>query len=37
MKLDDPGLENELVSLKVLTEADREVLAGTDAVEAMWQ
>lgn len=37
MKLDDPGLENELVSLKVLTEADRDVLAGTSAVEAMWQ
>nr|WP_321360185.1 GNAT family protein [uncultured Hyphomonas sp.] len=37
MKLDDPGLENELVSLKVLTEADRDVLASTSAVEAMWQ
>lgn len=37
MKLDDPDLENELVSLKVLTEADRDVLAGTSAVEAMWQ
>lgn len=37
MKLDDPGFENELVSFKVLTEADRDVLAGTNAVEAMWQ
>ena len=37
MKLDDPGLENELVSLKVLTEDDRDVLASTNAVEAMWQ
>jgi len=37
MKLDDPGLENEFVRLKVLTEADREVLAATTAVDAMWQ
>lgn len=37
MKLEDPGLENELVSLKVLTEDDRDILAGTSAVEAMWQ
>ena len=37
MKLEDPGLENELVSLKMLTEADRDVLAETSAVEAMWQ
>ncbi|MBD3770167.1 MAG: GNAT family N-acetyltransferase [Rhodobacterales bacterium] len=37
MKLDDPGFENELVSLRVLTEADRETLAGTTAVESMWQ
>lgn len=37
MKLDDPGLENELVSLKVLTEDDRDLFAGTSAVEAMWQ
>lgn len=37
MKLDDPGFENELVTLKVLTEADRDVLANTSAVEAMWQ
>jgi RimJ/RimL family protein N-acetyltransferase len=37
MKLDDPGLENELVCLKVLTEDDRDALANTSAVEAMWQ
>ncbi|KJS24258.1 MAG: hypothetical protein VR75_16600 [Hyphomonadaceae bacterium BRH_c29] len=37
MKLDDPGLENELVRLQVLTEADRDVLAATTAVEDMWQ
>ncbi|MEZ6013336.1 MAG: GNAT family protein [Hyphomonas sp.] len=37
MKLDDPGFENELVSFKLLTEADRDVLANTSAVEAMWQ
>lgn len=37
MKLDDPGFENELVSIKLLTQADRDVLANTSAVEAMWQ
>lgn len=37
MKLDDPGLENEFVQLKVLDEGDRSTLAGTSAVEAMWQ
>ena len=37
MKLDAPGLENEFVRLKVLTESDRELLANTSAVESMWQ
>ncbi len=37
MKLDDPGLENDYVRLKVLTEADRDVLGATTAVEDMWQ
>ena len=37
MKLDDPGLENEFVRLRVLDEGDRDVLGSTTAVEAMWQ
>lgn len=36
MKLDAPILENDVISLEVLTEAHREPLRATGAADAMW-
>ncbi|MCA8902577.1 MAG: GNAT family N-acetyltransferase [Hyphomonas sp.] len=36
MKLEAPGLENEIVRLELLTEADRAAVEGTGVDEAMW-
>ncbi len=37
MDLNAPGLENALVKLEPLTEAHRDMLRATDAIEHMWQ
>lgn len=36
MKLDDPGLQNDIVRLDVLTESHRQALFDSGAVESMW-